>query len=701
MLSLTLAVRAPDGSSWVHESSTQEQFPLQIWASVSDQNNDPASDSVQEVVFQLADSYSFGTISDVQPAAEFHFGSASDLPNAASENPVIDAAAATPITSENGGEIVDGELQVLLATATYSPSTLDLSEGNSISAAPYDADGTEVIYQESNHQIVFPDPIDPDYPSPVVVSPLDISTDITPPAPTAQPINATAKYQTAVDVNVLFPDTFPSTPLATHDVAVSTLPANGTAVVQPDGSVVYTPAAGFFGNDSFEYAVTDADGNVSQPGKVSIDVWPLPPVASDMTLQTTLGRVVSAAIPGTTLTETLTLTQPSNGKAAGGPYYPGQVLGYVPNSNFVGSDSFTYSLTDGDGQVSNTGTVTVLVGMETSVALYEQNQYDQAHPYNGPEPTGTIMTDGVPDPTASLAEGQVVTGRSISFNNNQDRIIVHKGTATVYFSGNATYTDAGAAGLQVSGTGLQVSEIDLGNTTATDTLQIKSADSDLTVGAISNSEPLGTILAPGVTLSGAVSLAAVGTLSVGQLQGANLSATSLRSLRVAGGIDGSQISVANGATSVSAASVSNSGFAFARTLTAFRTGELTDTTIMAGGDIGNLIADDMDGDLIAAGAAPTTLPSYTGADIGRASIDSVRLTSRSGDAFVDTTIAAHAIGVAALGVVETENQGTANGLAAAAIRSASFDADGVAYRLDSARLTTPAVFADFEIELVS
>src|SRR6476620_8216142 len=38
-------------------------------------------------------------------------------------------------------------------------------------------------------------------------------------------------------------------------------PTNGTVVVNPDGTFTYTPNANFNGDDSFNYTITDADGD--------------------------------------------------------------------------------------------------------------------------------------------------------------------------------------------------------------------------------------------------------------------------------------------------------------------------------------------------------------------------------------------------------------------------------------------------------
>ncbi|HHN67758.1 MAG TPA: tandem-95 repeat protein, partial [Thermopetrobacter sp.] len=44
------------------------------------------------------------------------------------------------------------------------------------------------------------------------------------------------------------------------DISISGQPANGTVVVNADGSVTYTPDSGFTGTDTFTYTITDAQG---------------------------------------------------------------------------------------------------------------------------------------------------------------------------------------------------------------------------------------------------------------------------------------------------------------------------------------------------------------------------------------------------------------------------------------------------------
>ena len=67
-------------------------------------------------------------------------------------------------------------------------------------------------------------------------------------------------------------DTDPNPSVVCCTAALAAAPTNGTAVVNADGSFIYTPATGFAGKDSFTYTLTDSDGNVSAPAAVSLSV---------------------------------------------------------------------------------------------------------------------------------------------------------------------------------------------------------------------------------------------------------------------------------------------------------------------------------------------------------------------------------------------------------------------------------------------
>ncbi|WP_043648916.1 retention module-containing protein, partial [Chitinilyticum litopenaei] len=153
---------------------------------------------------------------------------------------------------------------------------------------------------------------------------------------------------------------------------------NGSITLQ-DGQVVFTPSAGFIGNASFTYTISDGQGG-SDTATVTIvvnpDVVPLnnPPDARDDGYQSEsqsefqyftasedgqLFIPVSALLandsdPDGDLLTLLSVQNPLNGSVV---LQGGQVL-FTPNENFNGETTFTYTISDGRGG-TDTATVTV------------------------------------------------------------------------------------------------------------------------------------------------------------------------------------------------------------------------------------------------------------------------------------------------------------------------------------------------------
>ena len=104
-------------------------------------------------------------------------------------------------------------------------------------------------------------------------------------APGANPDEASTDEDVAVTLAVLGNDTDVDSALLTP-VNVSD-PAHGTAVVNGDGTITYTPALNYFGPDSFTFRANDgaADSNLAT---VSITVRPVndAPVAQDQSVAT-------------------------------------------------------------------------------------------------------------------------------------------------------------------------------------------------------------------------------------------------------------------------------------------------------------------------------------------------------------------------------------------------------------------------------
>ena len=83
-------------------------------------------------------------------------------------------------------------------------------------------------------------------------------------APTAVNDTAMTAEDTRVNIDVLDNDTDPDTERARLRVSVLTQPLNGTARVESDRTITYTPNANFAGENSFTYSVSD--GSLSDAG---------------------------------------------------------------------------------------------------------------------------------------------------------------------------------------------------------------------------------------------------------------------------------------------------------------------------------------------------------------------------------------------------------------------------------------------------
>lgn len=191
-----------------------------------------------------------------------------------------------------------------------------------------------------------------------------------PPAPPAASPDAYAvpagQALTVVAPGVLANDVDPAgLPLTAQLVAG---PAHGTLTLQASGAFTYQPAAGFSGADGFSYLAGNG-GAASAVTAVAITVSPpgnLPPVAVDDAATTRAGTSVTIAVlandydPDGTLaaTSVAIVTKPRSGTAT--RKTNGTVV-YAPARRFKGSDSFTYTVKDAAGAVSNVATVQVLV----------------------------------------------------------------------------------------------------------------------------------------------------------------------------------------------------------------------------------------------------------------------------------------------------------------------------------------------------
>jgi len=202
-------------------------------------------------------------------------------------------------------------------------------------------------------------------------------------APEAQDDQASTQPGTAVTIAVLENDSDPDgDPLAIASVGQ---PGHGQAIIQGD-QVVYTPAPGFTGTDSFSYSVEDGRGGQdSAEVRVEVAAANAAPLAQDDQATTQQDTPVSIPVldndsdpEGDPLTITQ-VTPASHGQVS----LAGDQVIYTPNPGFSGSDSFGYSISDGQGnQASAEVQVEVLAsaGNTAPVAVDDQASTNAGQP---------------------------------------------------------------------------------------------------------------------------------------------------------------------------------------------------------------------------------------------------------------------------------------------------------------------------------
>ena len=160
-------------------------------------------------------------------------------------------------------------------------------------------------------------------------------------------------------------------------IIVSTT-SSGSLNLAQDGSFTYSPAVGFSGTDTFTYQASD-DLLPSPPVEVSI-VVNAPPIAVDNSYQiledSPMIRLGDDGILANDLdTDSLTailVSQPTDGTLTLG--VDGGFI-YIPDTNFSGSDSFTYRASD-SLQESNLATVNIAVDSVDDPPQTQEDQYE-------------------------------------------------------------------------------------------------------------------------------------------------------------------------------------------------------------------------------------------------------------------------------------------------------------------------------------
>ena len=189
-------------------------------------------------------------------------------------------------------------------------------------------------------------------------------------APQTTVDTATINEDNAVMVNVLANDADSDDTINAASVTVVSAATDGaTSVNTATGVITYTPNANFNGSDSFSYTVQDATGATSAITPVTITVNTVndAPVALSDVVSTNINTAVTLNVVANDTDvdsgdapDASSLAIVSAATSGSAVIVTGEVK-YTPNSGFTGSDSYTYTVDDSYGLVSNVATVTITV----------------------------------------------------------------------------------------------------------------------------------------------------------------------------------------------------------------------------------------------------------------------------------------------------------------------------------------------------
>ncbi|PRY97821.1 gliding motility-associated-like protein [Marinilabilia salmonicolor] len=256
--------------------------------------------------------------------------------------------------------------------------------------------------------------------------------------PVATDDEASTTENTAVSINVLSNDTgLEDAPVV---VTISTNPTNGTVVVESDNTITYTPDNEFFGNDSFNYTVTDANGDADQ-ANVAVTVTEDTnnvPVATDDEASTTENTAVSINVLSndTGLEDAPVVVTISTNPTSGSVVVESDnTVTYTPNDAFSGSDSFTYTVTDANGDADQADVAVTVTEDTNNVPVATDDEASTTE--------NTAVSINVLSNDTGLADAPIVV--TISTNPTSGSVVVESDNTVTYtpndaFSGSDSFS---------------------------------------------------------------------------------------------------------------------------------------------------------------------------------------------------------------------------------------------------------------------
>ncbi|HHJ36601.1 MAG TPA: tandem-95 repeat protein, partial [Gammaproteobacteria bacterium] len=282
--------------------------------------------------------------------------------------------------------------------------------------------------------------------------------------PVANADNGSVNEGQSVNLDLAANDTDADNALDLGSIVITSFPSNGSVVVNVNGSVDYTHDGSETLTDSFSYTIRDASAAVSAAATVTLSVIPVndAPLAAADTGSVNEGQSININLAANDvdvdsaidLTSITIIVAPSNGVLV--VNVNGSVA-YTHDGSETLSDSFSYTIRDTSGAVSNTATVnlTVVPQNDAPVANADSGNVNEGQSLNLNLAANDTDAEGSVDLTSIVISSAPSNG-SVVVNINGTVDYTHDGSETLTDSFTYTIRDAAGATSNVATVSLDI-----------------------------------------------------------------------------------------------------------------------------------------------------------------------------------------------------------------------------------------------------
>ncbi|HEY2710739.1 MAG TPA: Ig-like domain-containing protein [Caulobacteraceae bacterium] len=254
-------------------------------------------------------------------------------------------------------------------------------------------------------------------------------------APVANAVSAAVGYGSTNDPVVLNITGAPAS------VAVPSGPSHGTVTISGT-TITYTPTAGYTGADSFTYTATNAAGtSAAATASITVNAALAAPIANAVSAAVAYGSTNDPIVLNITGSPTSVAvgTGPSHGSVS----VSGTTITYTPTAGYSGTDSFTYTATNGQGtSAAATASLTVNAALAAPVA----NAVSAAVAFNS---TSNPVVLNITGQVTGIAVGTAPTHGTVTITGTT---LTYTPTAGYTGADSFTYTATNAKGTSAAAT---------------------------------------------------------------------------------------------------------------------------------------------------------------------------------------------------------------------------------------------------------